>query len=111
MSTRTRSSFTLQTPTRQRAAEPPASAHHERRDSGEAFLHDPTAARPQMHSEDALAEILGEDYVASATSGEETSPATVDEVDIGVVDEVGDPPGVFSIDVAPPTARARQRRV
>lgn len=56
------------------------SVAHSRPDSGEAFLHDPTELHPRMHSNDELAEMLGEEFVRAATSGEDT-----DSDDVGAI--------------------------
>lgn len=44
---------------------------HGRPDSGEAFLPDPTEARPHVHSQVPLANLLGEETIRAATSGED----------------------------------------
>ena len=44
---------------------------HGRPDSGEAFLPDPTEARPHVHSQVPLANLFGEDTIRAATSGED----------------------------------------
>lgn len=67
---------------------PTAAAHPVRPDSGEAFLHDPTEADPRVHSREPLAEMLGEEFVKAATSGEE---AYSDAADAVTTEEVGGP--------------------
>ena len=67
---------------------PTAAGHHVRPDSGEAFLRDPTEADPRMHSSDPLAEMLGEEFVQAATSGEE---AYSDDVEAVTTEELGGP--------------------
>jgi hypothetical protein len=43
-------------------------------------LRDPTEANPRMHSSDPLAEMLGEEFVQAATSGEEAYSDDVEAV-------------------------------
>lgn len=62
--------------------------HHERTDSAEAFLHDPTETRHRGRDEDPLAEMLGEDYVQAATSGESSYAEVADAV---TMEELGGP--------------------
>jgi len=89
-------------------AQQPA-APHARPDSGEAFLQDPTETHPRMHSDDVLAEVLGEDYVRSATSGEEYSTSDEDE-DEDEDEELGVRYVVFPGDVTPVRSVSRKQR-
>ena len=70
------------------AAVPFVPVHHERSDSAEAFIHDPTETRHRAQDEDPLAEMLGEDYLQAATSGESSYAAAADAV---TIDELGGP--------------------
>ena len=54
------------------------STHHERSDSAEAFLHDPSAPSPRK-SEDPVAEMLGGEVIRDATSGGESRADDFDE--------------------------------
>lgn len=67
---------------------PKVAGNHVRPDSGEAFLHDPTEADPRMYSSDPLAEMLGEEFVQAATSGEE---AYSDDAEAVTTEELGGP--------------------
>jgi hypothetical protein len=60
-------------------ASEPMFASHGRPDSGDAFLRDPTEANPRMYSKESLAEMLGEEFVQTATSGQEAYTLDVDE--------------------------------
>jgi hypothetical protein len=62
--------------------------HHPRTDSAEAFVPDPTETRHRAADEDPLAEMLGEDYVQAATSGESTYADVADAV---TMEELGGP--------------------
>jgi hypothetical protein len=58
-----------------------------RRDDGNAFLPDPQQGAHARASDD-LAEVLGEEYVASATTGEDVNEEFRDEI---VPEELGGP--------------------
>ena len=62
--------------------------HHPRSDSAEAFVPDPTETRHRAADDDPLAEMLGEDYVQAATSGESSYADVADEV---TMEELGGP--------------------
>lgn len=68
---------------------------HKRPDGGNAFLRDPTTDDPRMFSNDPLAEMLGEECVQAATSGEE---AYSEDVDGMTTEEFGGPFTTFSVD-------------
>lgn len=57
-----------------------------RRDDGDAFIPDPHGGR--AHTNDDLAEMAAEDFLASATSGEEQGQSHRDQV---VAEELGGP--------------------
>ena len=57
-----------------------------RSDDGEAFLHDPQSGR--AHTKDVLAEQLAEEFLSAATSANETTEDTRDEV---FTEELGGP--------------------
>lgn len=65
-----------------------------RKDSGEAFLPDPGAGA--AHTNDTLAENLAEEYLESATSGEERGEEALNEL---VTEEIGGP--FIELDSAP----------
>jgi hypothetical protein len=77
-----------------------------RPDTGDAFLRDPTEALPRMHSGDSLAEMLGEEFVQAATSGQEASSADVDGV--SEEEEFGGSRAIFAVgaSAAPATKKA-----
>jgi hypothetical protein len=58
-----------------------------RRDDGTAFLPDPQQGA-RARSNDDLAEVLGEEYIASATAGEDVNEDVRDEI---VPEELGGP--------------------
>jgi hypothetical protein len=68
------------------AAEPPAQRAH-RTDDADAFLPDPSDDGP-AHANDDLAEVLAEDFLESATRGNDVYE---DELDRSLPDEVGGP--------------------
>ncbi len=61
---------------------------HERTDSGEAFFPDPSDMRHRSNLKDPLGEMLGEEFVQSATSGEASRADDLDEV---TTEELGGP--------------------
>ena len=77
--------------------------HEERFDGREAFLRDPRNGASNLRPDD-LAEILGEEFVFSATSGEEVSGDSRDEF---YTEEVGGP---FVGRMAAPFGRKRRPR-
>jgi hypothetical protein len=58
-----------------------------RSDSGDAFIPDPEEGSP-AHSDDDLAETLAEDFLRSATTGEDSEDDTMDQI---VPEEIGGP--------------------
>jgi hypothetical protein len=73
-------------PTRRRPPEPPEGARG-RSDDGDAFIPDPSEGGPPVAVDD-IAETLAEEFVQSATSGEEAGEDVRDE---WVPEEVGGP--------------------
>jgi hypothetical protein len=69
-----------------RAAPPPDPEHLRRTDRADAFVPDPEDG--PAHVDDDLAEALAEEYLNSATSGEETTEEALDQV---VPEEIGGP--------------------
>jgi hypothetical protein len=63
-----------------------AARRHERSDDGNAFIPDPEGG--PAHTSDDLAEILAEDFLQAATSGEDVAEESGDEV---VPEELGGP--------------------
>lgn len=59
---------------------------HQRKDDGNAFIHDPGSG--PAHTRDRLAEELAEEFLASATSGEEQAE---DALNADVEEELGGP--------------------
>jgi hypothetical protein len=64
----------------------PDPEHLARQDKADAFIPDP--GEGPAHTSDDLAEVLAENYLASATSGEDTSDEVLDQV---VSEEIGGP--------------------
>ncbi len=54
--------------------------HHDRDDSGEAFLHDPSEFNLQVRSDEPLAEIFGQEFLKAANSGEDMFLEDINEV-------------------------------
>lgn len=79
---------TTKRPTPRVSAGPFVPTHHDRTDSAEAFVHDPTETRHRAKDQDPLAEMLGEDYVQTATSGESSYADVADAV---TTEELGGP--------------------
>jgi hypothetical protein len=75
-----------QVTTRPTASERPVPRRHERSDDGNAFIPDPEGG--PAHTSDDLAESLAEEFLQSATSGEDAAEDMADQV---VAEELGGP--------------------
>ena len=54
--------------------------HHDRDDSGEAFLHDPTEFNHHVRSDEQNAELFGQEFMKAANSGDDMFMEDINEV-------------------------------